>query len=257
MNIMMKIDFNSDLGESFGNYAVGLDAEILKQVTSANIACGFHAGDPLIMEKTVHLALAEKVAIGAHPGFPDLQGFGRRRLEMNLDDITAMVAYQVGALAAFTPKHKLHHVKAHGALYNMAANDSAIANAVVTGIKLVDPETIVYGLANSELITAAKSANMKFAQEVFADRNYQADGSLVPRTQPNAVITDAQEAAQRALDMVTNKAVVAITGETVSLSVDSICVHGDNQSAVALAKQIKQLLIDNQVDITSEITVRG
>lgn len=253
MNKMIKVDFNSDLGESFGNYKIGLDSEILQQVTSANVACGFHAGDASIMAQTVQLAIDKGVAIGAHPGFPDLQGFGRRKIEMNTSDITDIVAYQVGALSAFTPDHKLHHVKAHGALYNMAAKDRLIADAVITGIKLVDPQTIVYGLANSELIKAAQNANMKFAQEVFADRNYQSDGSLVPRSQPNAVISNPAEAAQRALEMVENKSVVSVTGEVVPLAVDSICVHGDNHSAVELAIEIKKLLLDNQVTVTNKI----
>ncbi|ABJ62090.1 lactam utilization protein LamB [Leuconostoc mesenteroides subsp. mesenteroides] len=253
MNKMIKVDFNSDLGESFGNYKIGLDSEILHQVTSANVACGFHAGDASIMAQTVQLALDKGVAIGAHPGFPDLQGFGRRKIEMNTSDITDIVAYQVGALSAFTPDHKLHHVKAHGALYNMAAKDRLIADAVITGIKLVDPQTIVYGLANSELIKAAQNANMKFAQEVFADRNYQSDGSLVPRSQPNAVISNPAEAAQRALEMVEKKSVVSVTGEVVPLAVDSICVHGDNHSAVDLAIEIKKLLLENQVTVTNKI----
>jgi len=253
VNKMIKVDFNSDLGESFGNYKIGLDSEILHQVTSANVACGFHAGDASIMAQTVQLALDKGVAIGAHPGFPDLQGFGRRKIEMNTSDITDIVAYQVGALSAFTPDHKLHHVKAHGALYNMAAKDRLIADAVITGIKLVDPQTIVYGLANSELIKAAQNANMKFAQEVFADRNYQSDGSLVPRSQPNAVISNPAEAAQRALEMVEKKSVVSVTGEVVPLAVDSICVHGDNHSAVELAIEIKKLLLDNQVTVTNKI----
>jgi len=253
VNTMIKVDFNSDLGESFGNYKIGLDSEILQQVTSANVACGFHAGDASIMAQTVQLALDKGVAIGAHPGFPDLQGFGRRKIEMNTSDITDIVAYQVGALSAFTPDHKLHHVKAHGALYNMAAKDRLIADAVITGIKLVDPQTIVYGLANSELIKAAQNANMKFAQEVFADRNYQSDGSLVPRSQPNAVISNPAEAAQRALEMVEKKSVVSVTGEVVPLAVDSICVHGDNHSAVDLAIEIKKLLLDNQVTVTNKI----
>ncbi|MBZ5991337.1 MULTISPECIES: LamB/YcsF family protein [Leuconostoc] len=250
---MIKVDFNSDLGESFGNYKIGLDSEILQQVTSANVACGFHAGDASIMAQTVQLALDKGVAIGAHPGFPDLQGFGRRKIEMNTSEITDIVAYQVGALSAFTPDHKLHHVKAHGALYNMAAKDRLIADAVITGIKLVDPQTIVYGLANSELIKAAQNANMKFAQEVFADRNYQSDGSLVPRSQPNAVISNPAEAAQRALEMVEKKSVVSVTGEVVPLAVDSICVHGDNHSAVDLAIEIKKLLLENQVIVTNKI----
>lgn len=250
---MIKVDFNSDLGESFGNYKIGLDSEILQQVTSANVACGFHAGDASIMAQTVQLALDKGVAIGAHPGFPDLQGFGRRKIEMNTSEITDIVAYQVGALSAFTPDHKLHHVKAHGALYNMAAKDRLIADAVITGIKLVDPQTIVYGLANSELIKAAQNANMKFAQEVFADRNYQSDGSLVPRSQPNAVISNPAEAAQRALEMVEKKSVVSVTGEVVPLAVDSICVHGDNHSAVDLAIEIKKLLLENQVTVTNKI----
>lgn len=241
------------MGESYGHYIVGLDPLILKQVTSTNIACGFHAGDPKVMRNTVKLALSEGVAIGAHPGFQDLQGFGRRKIDMAPEDITVMVQYQVGALAAFTPDHRLHHVKAHGALYNLAAKNRVVADAVVAGIKAAAPDTIVYGLANSQLIEAAKEANMRYAQEVFADRNYQADGTLVPRTHDNAVITNPDLATQRALKMVQTQTLTAITGETVPLAVDSICVHGDNEEAVALTEKIKTTLAENGITITSEI----
>ncbi|WEV54505.1 5-oxoprolinase subunit PxpA [Leuconostocaceae bacterium ESL0723] len=250
---MPTVDFNSDLGESFGHYTIGLDREILTAVSSANIATGFHAGDPVVMAETVALAQENGVAIGAHPGFPDLQGFGRRRLAMAPAEIKDMVKYQMGALMAFVPSHRLHHVKPHGALYNWAAQDANVAEAIVAAVQEVDEQTILYGLANSELIKAAMKYQQPYAQEVFADRAYQADGNLVSRKQAGAVITDPHEAADRALKMVEDHQVVAITGETIPLAVDSICVHGDTQSAVDLARLIRQTLTNNGVTISSKI----
>lgn len=249
----MQIDLNSDLGESFGKYKIGLDEEVLKQVTSANIACGFHAGDPTVMKNTVVLALQNQTAIGAHPGFHDLQGFGRRKIEMAPAEIEALVQYQVGALTAFVPGHRLHHVKAHGALYNLAAKDRQVADAVVAGIKAADEQTVIYGLANSELIKSAKAAGMKFAQEAFADRNYEADGSLVSRSQSNAVITDPAIAAKRAVKMIQDQAITAVNGDVLPTAIDSICVHGDNQAAISLVKQIREALTKEGISITSQL----
>ncbi|CAK1223876.1 LamB/YcsF family protein [Fructobacillus tropaeoli] len=249
----MQIDLNSDLGESFGKYKIGLDEEVLKQVTSANIACGFHAGDPTVMKNTVALALQNQTAIGAHPGFHDLQGFGRRKIEMAPAEIEALVQYQVGALAAFVPGHRLHHVKAHGALYNLAAKDRQVADAVVAGIKAADEQTVVYGLANSELIKSAKAAGMKFAQEAFADRNYEADGSLVSRSKENAIITDPAIAAKRVVKMIQDQAITAVNGDVLPTAIDSICVHGDNQAAISLVKRIREALTKEGISITSQL----
>ena len=231
---MFKVDLNSDLGESFGAYTLGMDAEILKFVSSANVACGYHAGDPLVMEVTVKLAKEGSVAVGAHPGFPDLMGFGR-----------------LGALLAFTRGQglPLQHCKPHGALYNMAAKDKAMALAIAEAIRDVDDQIILLGLANSEMIEAGKEAGLRVASEVFADRAYQADGTLVPRSQPGAVIHDTKEAIARTVRMVKEGKVTAITGEEVPLSVDSICVHGDNPSALAFVESIRGTLIAEGVSI--------
>ena len=207
---MTKIDLNSDLGESFGRYSLGRDSEIIPLVSSVNIACGFHAGDPDVMEKTVQLAEKAGVGVGAHPGFPDLQGFGRRKMDLSPTEVKNMVTYQVGALLAFTSNKKLQHVKPHGALYNMAAKDHDLAVAICEGIKQVDPELPIYGLANSQLIVAAKEVGIPYAQEAFGDRNYNADGTLVSRSLPNAVIKDPKEVAKRVQLMIENEEIIAI-----------------------------------------------
>ncbi|UQS86594.1 LamB/YcsF family protein [Nicoliella spurrieriana] len=243
---MVSIDLNSDIGESYGRYHLGNDAEIISLVSSCNIACGFHAGDPNVMAKTVQLAEKAGVGIGAHPGFPDLNGFGRRYIQMDAESVTDMVTYQVAALAGFTKGHRLHHVKPHGALYNAAGKDINLARAICKGIQNVDSHLLVYGLSNSQLVLAAQEFGLPVVSEVFADRNYQADGTLVPRSQPNAVISDPELIAKRTVEMIKNHSVTAITGETVSLQVDSICVHGDNQKALAIVRRlVDQLKLDS------------
>ena len=248
---MYKVDLNSDLGESFGAYTIGLDKEVIAHISSANVACGFHAGDPLVMEKTVGLAREAGVEVGAHPGYPDLIGFGRRNIACAPGDAKAYVKYQIGALAAFAKAAgmKLQHVKPHGALYNMAGKDPALAAAIAEAVYEVDPELILLGLANSHLIYEAEKIGLKTASEVFADRAYQADGSLVPRSKPGAVIHDKDEAIARTVKMVKEGIVIAITGEEVPLKADSICVHGDNPSAVEFVKNIRAKLTEEGVII--------
>lgn len=248
---MTRIDLNSDLGESFGRYTIGNDDQVLGLITAANVACGFHAGDPAVMAKTVALAEAKGVAIGAHPGFPDLGGFGRRKLDMAPAEVKNMVTYQVSALMGFTKDHRLHHVKPHDALYNAAAKDLELARAICEGVARVDDQLPLYGLAGSQLLVAAKEVGLPAYSEVFADRGYQADGSLVPRSQPNAVLTDPLAVAERALSMVQTQSVTAVTGETVPLKIDTICVHGDNQAALALVDQLRQTFTANGITIQS------
>lgn len=245
----MKIDLNSDLGESFGRYQLGKDSEVIKLVTSVNVACGFHASDPDVMAQTVAAAQAAGVGVGAHPGYPDLQGFGRRQMKLTPLEVKHLVMYQIGALQAFTKDHKLHHVKPHGALYNMAAKDHALALAICQGIQQVDPQLPIYGLAGSELIKAAQEISLPYAQEVFGDRNYLADGSLVPRSQANAVITDPQKVAAHVLEMVKTHAVTAIDGTKVKLQADSVCVHGDNQAALAIVAYLRKALTQAKITL--------
>ena len=241
---MPSIDLNCDLGESFGAYTIGMDAEILPHVTSANIACGFHAGDPSVMQKSVLLCKKYGVQVGAHPGLPDLQGFGRRRMAISPVEAEADVMYQIGALKAFCDAAgvPLHHVKPHGALYNMAAKDEALAAGIAEGIASVDKNVILLGLAGSKLLSAGRAAGLRVASEVFADRAYQADGSLVPRSKPGAVIHDADEAIARTVRMVKEGKVTAITGEEVAIEAHSICVHGDNPDAVEFVRRIRARL---------------
>ena len=201
---MVKVDLNSDLGESFGIYKIGNDSEVLKYVSSANVACGLHAGDPFVMHKTVRLALENNTAIGAHPGFMDLNGFGRRKMDLTAQEVYDLIVYQVGALSAFVKAEggKMQHVKPHGALYNTAAKDEKLSTAIAQAVYDVNPELILYGLAGSWLIKAGEKVGLKTASEVFADRTYQDDGSLTPRSQANAMITDDEKAIMQVLDMV-------------------------------------------------------
>jgi len=240
----LMVDLNADLGESFGTYKLGLDEELLNHITSANIACGFHAGDYMVMQKTVSMAVSKNVGVGAHPGFPDLQGFGRRNMHMKPEEVRNLVIYQIGALQAFAKAEgtQLKHVKPHGALYNMAAADSELARAIAEAVKEVAPETILLALANSEMVKAAQDVGIKVAQEVFADRAYNPDGTLVPRSIPGAVIQDPTQATERALRMVLEGKVTAIDGQEVHIVADSICVHGDNPQAVKLASNIRKEL---------------
>ena len=241
---MYKVDLNSDLGESYGAYTIGLDEQVIAHISSANIACGYHAGDPLVMDKTVAAAKAAGIAIGAHPGYPDLIGFGRRNMTCSPAEVKAYVKYQLGALMAFAAAHgmKMQHCKPHGALYNMAGKDAALARAIAEAIAEVDSSIILLALAGSQMIKAGEEAGLRVASEVFADRAYQADGSLVPRKQPGAVIHDTDEAIARTIRMVKEGKVTAITGEDVPLKADSICVHGDNPSAVEFVRNIRARL---------------
>lgn len=250
---MAQVDLNCDMGESFGAYQMGTDLQIMPLVSSANIACGFHAGDPGVMHKTLAAAVAQGVAIGAHPGLPDLVGFGRRTMQITPQEAYDMVVYQVGALAGFAKAAgvSLHHVKPHGALYNMAAKDRELADAIARAVRDIDVSLVLYGLAGSELIRAGEAAGLKVASEVFADRSYQADGSLTPRSQPNALLESDEEAVQQVLTMVTEKRVKAVTGEWVALEADTICIHGDGAHALSFANKVKAALQQAGVEIKS------
>jgi 5-oxoprolinase (ATP-hydrolysing) subunit A len=249
----MRVDLNCDFGESFGIYRLGEEKEILQYVTSVNVACGFHAGDPIVMRKTVQMALEQKVAIGAHPGFPDLLGFGRRNIAVTPEEAYAYVVYQIGALAAFVKAEggTMSHVKPHGALYNMAAKNAELAEAIAKAVYDVDPSLILYGLAGSELIRAGKKFGLRAANEVFADRTYQQDGSLTPRSDPRALIVDEQEAIQQVLAMVKEKRVRSLQGIDVPIEAETVCIHGDGKKAVLFAKRLYEALRKEGVDVCS------
>ncbi|GMN99062.1 LamB/YcsF family protein [Parageobacillus thermoglucosidasius] len=250
---MMRVDLNCDFGESFGIYRLGEEKEILQYVTSVNIACGFHAGDPLVMRKTVQMALEQNVAIGAHPGFPDLLGFGRRNIAVTPDEAYAYVVYQVGALSAFVKAEggTLTHVKPHGALYNMAAKDAVLAEAIARAVYDVDATLILYGLAGSELINAGKKIGLQTASEVFADRTYQQDGSLTPRSDPRALIVDEQEAVQQVLMMVKEKRVRSLQSNDVPIEAETVCIHGDGKKAVLFARHLYEALQKEGITVCS------
>lgn len=248
---MKKIDLNCDLGESFGAYKIGMDEEVIKYISSANVACGFHASDPVVMDKTVKNAKLNGIAVGAHPGFPDLMGFGRRNMNVSPSDAKAYVQYQVGALNAFCTANgvKLAHVKPHGALYNMAGKDYALSKAICEGIYEIDPNIILLGLSGSQMLKAAADTGLRCAKEVFADRAYEEDGSLVARTKPGAVITDEKESLKRVIGMVKEGKVAAITGKEIPIEAQSICVHGDGVKALEFVKKIRQALTDEGIEI--------
>lgn len=248
---MRRVDLNSDLGEGFGNYKLGMDSEILKHITSANIACGYHAGDPLVMDKTIKLAKENNVSIGAHPGFPDMMGFGRRNMKVSTDELESYIIYQLGALMGFACKYgvRINHVKPHGAMYNMASKNYDIAIVIARAIKEVDASCILMGLSESELIRAGKDIGLKTASEVFADRAYNDDGSLVSRNIKGAVIHDEEVAIKRTVKMVNTGCVTSITGKEIELSVDSICVHGDNPNAILFVKKIRKSLEEQKVSV--------
>ncbi|AMM51836.1 LamB/YcsF family protein [Rufibacter sp. DG15C] len=257
MNTSLTVDVNCDLGESFGAYHLGNDEAILPFVTSANIACGFHAGDPSVMKKTVRLALANNVAIGAHPGFPDLVGFGRRELAVSPEEVYDMVVYQIGALHAFVQAQggQLHHVKPHGALYNMAAVNAGLAQAIAEAIYHVHPQAVLYGLAGSELIKAGQKIGLQVAQEVFADRTYQADGTLTSRKQPNALITNQKEATSQVLRMVQEGKVRSQQGTDIEIQADTICLHGDGAHALEFARILHQMLTQEGITLKAMNTL--
>ncbi|MBE5784770.1 MAG: LamB/YcsF family protein [Clostridiales bacterium] len=254
---MYKVDLNADLGESFGAYTLGMDEDVLRHITSANVACGFHAGDAVVMRKTVRAAKEYAVAVGAHPGFPDLAGFGRRNMAVTPLEAKAYVQYQIGALMAFMKAEglSLQHVKPHGALYNMSAVNMDLAVAICEGIREVDDELILMGLSGSCHIEAARKAGIRAAGEVFADRGYQADGTLIPRSKPGAMITDENDAVARVIRMVKEGVVVAADGTVVPVQADSVCLHGDNPHAVAFAEKLRHALAQEGVAVTDLRTV--
>jgi 5-oxoprolinase (ATP-hydrolysing) subunit A len=238
------MDINSDMGEGFGAWEMGNDALLLDYITSTNIACGWHAGDPGRMKKLVELATQKKVHIGAHPGLPDLVGFGRREMAISEHDAYNYVLYQAGALQAFVKAagNTLHHVKPHGALYNQAAKDMKLARGIARAVKDLGSEVILYGLAGSCLVDAAKEINVPVWQEVFADRRYTKEGFLVPRSQAGAVIEDEDQALKQVLGMAHESTVKAIDGNEIRIQADTLCIHGDNPHAVEFAKRIKAVL---------------
>ncbi len=238
------IDLNCDVGESFGAYQLGCDAEILDYVTSANIACGFHAGDPATMRLTVRLALEKGVAIGAHPGLPDLVGFGRRLMKISPQEAQDIVIYQIGALEAFVRAEggAMRHVKPHGALYNMAAKDSVLAKAIAEAVVRVNPELILVGQSGSRLVEAGKVSGLQTASEVFADRSYEEDGSLTPRDQANSMIADKELAVRQVIGMLQTGTVRSRQGTDITVKAETICIHGDGPHALEFARQIRLAL---------------
>lgn len=249
---IFRVDLNSDVGESFGNYSIGDDSNVLRYVTSANIACGWHAGDPMVMDATIKLAKEYGVAIGAHPGFNDLMGFGRRNMHVTPEEMKAYTKFQLGALQAFSLSHgcRVQHVKPHGAMYNMAAKDAALARAIAEAIDEVDAGIILLGLANSEMIRQAELVGLRTASEVFADRAYQSDGNLVPRSLPGSVIHDVELALERTVRMVKAGMVTSVDGKDIPIKAQSICVHGDNPEAVDFVKQIRSRLEAEGIVVT-------
>ncbi|MDD6619970.1 MAG: LamB/YcsF family protein [Eubacteriales bacterium] len=245
----MKIDLNSDLGESFGAYKIGNDENIIPLITSANIACGYHAGDPLVMDKTLLLCKENGTSIGAHPGFPDLMGFGRRQLNASPKEVEAYVTYQIGALDAFCRKYglRMNHVKPHGALYNMAVKNEDYAIAIVNAVKNFDSSIKLLAPFGSQMIIQAEKQGLDFACEIFADRAYESDGSLVARTKEGAMITDENEAVERVLTMITDGSVKAINGDIISIKADSVCVHGDGAKALAFVEKLRTAFAENGI----------
>lgn len=248
---MVSIDLNCDMGESFGAWRMGRDAELMDYVSSVNIACGFHAGDPTVIRKTVETAARKGVAIGAHPSFPDLQGFGRRAMALSPQEVFDTILYQVSAVKGICEAlgAKLNHVKPHGALYNQAAKDAGISKAIARAVKSAGRNLIFFGLSGSFLISEAEKLGLKTASEVFADRTYKADGSLTPRTEPNALIHDSDEAISQVLEMVSKQIVTAAGGEKISIKAETVCIHGDGENALEFARLIRARLTENGIEI--------
>ncbi|MCR8636659.1 LamB/YcsF family protein [Paenibacillus radicis (ex Xue et al. 2023)] len=238
---MSSIDLNCDMGESFGAYQLGQDEALMKHITSANIACGYHAGDPAVMRRTVRKCLDNGVAIGAHPGLPDLSGFGRRAMQVTAEEAYEMTVYQIGALWGFVRAEGsvLQHVKPHGALYNMASVDAALSEAIAEAVYRIDPELILFGLAGSELVKAGSRIGLRVAGEVFADRTYRADGTLTPRTEPHALLHDADAAADQVIGMVNGG---NHQGSREFWMADTVCIHGDGPHALQFAVKIRKRL---------------
>ncbi|WP_368505740.1 LamB/YcsF family protein [Alkalihalophilus sp. As8PL] len=250
---MKRVDLNCDLGESFGAYKIGQDELILDHISSANVACGYHAGDHNVMAETVKMAKEKKVSIGAHPGFQDLMGFGRRAIQTTPEDIYHFIIYQISALKGFCHLHDvpMKHVKPHGALFNMAAKDPVIAEAIAKAVYDTDPSLVLFGLSGSELTKQGEKLGLDVANEVFADRTYQPDGSLTPRTQTNALIHDTNKAVEQVLQMVQTGTVTAVDGSTISIKADTVCIHGDGENALAFAQNLRETLVNEGISIKS------
>ncbi len=240
-----RINLNADLGESFGAWTMGRDSDLLQLVNSANVACGFHAGDPLVMRQTVATARWHGVSIGAHPSFPDLQGFGRRRMDMKPAELEAAVVYQIGALQAIAAAegHGVTHVKVHGALSNLASEDIELARCVARAVRAVSPELILLAPALSELVHAGRGCGLQVVEEIFADRNYTDEGDLVPRSHPQAMVHGPAASVRHVLAMLEGAALVSIHGKRLPCKAGSICVHGDNAEAVATAQAVRGALL--------------
>lgn len=237
----MQIDLNSDLGESFGPWPMGSDEALMTSITSANVACGFHAGDPSVMRRTIELAKQHGVGVGAHPGFPDLVGFGRREMQATPKEVEDLVLYQVAALSGMAAAHgvRLQHVKAHGALYIQACRDRSLADAIAQAVRQFDASLILLGLPDSELLAAGRRAGLRVAAEAFADRAYEPDGSLASRRKAGSVIHDPEVVVERAVRMAREKSVVATNGEAIALDAQTICLHGDTPGSADLAKKVR------------------
>lgn len=248
---MFSIDLNCDMGESFGAWTMGNDAALMDYVSSVNIACGFHAGDASTIRQTVETAINKGVNIGAHPSYPDLQGFGRREMKLSANEVFDIVLYQVSALKGICEAFgaKLNHVKPHGALYNTAAKNAETARAIAEAVKKIDKNLVFYGLSGSFLIFEAEKLGLQTASEVFADRTYQTDGTLTPRTEPNALIHDSKQAIAQVLEMIFEQKVTATNGEKVSLKAETICIHGDGAYALEFAKKINADLTECGINI--------
>lgn len=246
MAAQTTLDLNCDMGESYGAWKMGNDEAVLGYVSSANIACGFHGGDPSTLRKTVAAAIKQGVALGAHPSFQDLAGFGRRNMHISPQEAYDITVYQVGAVAGVARSQggTLHHVKAHGALYNMAAKDARLARAIAQAVRDIDGDLILYGLAGSAMVQEAQAVGLRVAQEVFGDRSYQPDGTLTPRSQPDAMITDASKSVEQVLRMVQEKVVIATDGTRVPVQPDTLCIHGDQPDALVFAQAIRKALQD-------------
>ena len=249
---MQSVDLNCDMGESFGAWQMGQDLLLMDYISSVNIACGFHAGDASVMRQTVEAAVKKNVSIGAHPGYPDIRGFGRREMKLSPAEVYEIVLYQIGALNAFAKAagSKLNHVKPHGALYNTAAKDSLLAEAIAAAVKASSEDLVLVGLSGSKLIEEAKKKGLHTLNEVFADRTYQEDGSLTPRTKSGSLLEDPSLAAQQALQMVTRGTVTTTSGKEIPVKAETICIHGDGKHALEFAKAINSILKQNHIEIT-------
>ena len=255
----VTMDLNADVGESFGSWRLGSDEDLMPLISSANIACGFHAGDPLVIRRTIDLALANGVAIGAHPGYPDLVGFGRRRLDMAADELEAAVEYQLAALSgmARAAGGDLRHVKPHGALYNTAAHDPAVADAIVRAVARISRDLIVVGLAGSALVASSRAVGLAVFSEAFADRAYEPDGRLRSRRLPGAVHDDPSVVVRQSLAIAMGHPVIAFDGSPIKISADTLCLHSDTPRAVELARAIRGAFQAHGIQVTAHPGPRG